>query len=504
MEQTNYVDIDPTVLGFPKAEGPPAYALGFSSLEKQDLIPEMQISGNIPAWLNGSLVLIGPGKFEIGADQYRHWFDGLAMLHRFSFTNGALSYANRFLESGSYRDAIEQGRISRREFAVNPRYKAFGGNRTLWKELGTDKDTDNGNGNVIADGDYLAALTETPYYMQVDPHTLAATQKVKSAADIEGQVSSTHPRYDKKRNKLYNFRIHFGRISRYNIFSTDLGTGESQLLHSMVAMEPAFMHSFAMTENYLVLVEPPLIVKPIKLRKATDPYFENYKWYPKRPARFIVISKDDGRIASIIETDPFFCFHQVNAYEENGEIVLDVVAYKDAKVVDELYLDRIRTETPATRAGVLRRFRLPISKKFGTISGNDLLPETPALLPTTIENPRINDNHDSKKYRYVYGAGIQMLRPRNNFLETLLKVDVENGTYQNWFEHFCYPSEPVFVPAPGATDEDDGVLLSVVLQGNDQRSFLVVLDARSMKELGRASLPHHVPFPTHARFFTAR
>ena len=34
-----------------------------------------------------------------------HWFDGFAMLHRFSFADGDVSYANRFLESRAYRAA---------------------------------------------------------------------------------------------------------------------------------------------------------------------------------------------------------------------------------------------------------------------------------------------------------------------------------------------------------------------------------------------------------------
>ena len=500
MDQTEYLNIDPAVLGFPSLEGPPAYALGFSTLERQAALPELALSGRIPEWIDGSLVLVGPGRFEVGSETYRHWFDGLSMLHRFSFSGGRVSYLNRFLESGSFRDAMEQGRISRREFAVNPEYKAFR-NRSLWKELGTDKDTDNGNGNVILDGDRLAALTETPFYMQVDPSSLAAVEKVKTAPGIEGQVSSTHPRLDAKRNRLYNFRIHFGRISRYNVFWTDIKTGEAGMLHSMVAMEPAFMHSFAMTENHVILVESPLIVKPIKLRKSEAPYCENYRWYSNRPTRMIVISKDTGRVVTIQEAEPFFAFHQVNAYERDKEIVLDLVAYDDATVIQELYLDRIRTETPATRAGTLKRFVLPLSVRYGKISGRALVSTGPTLIPTTIENPAINPRRDAQPHRFVYGAGIQLLRPRNNFLETLLKVDVETGGYQNWFEHFGYPTEPVFVPAPNAVAEDDGVLLSVVLHGMEKTSFLVVLDAKTMTELGRAQLPHHVPFPTHARFF---
>ena len=32
----------------------------------------------------------------------RHWFDGQAMLHRFAFADGKVSYANRFLETKAY------------------------------------------------------------------------------------------------------------------------------------------------------------------------------------------------------------------------------------------------------------------------------------------------------------------------------------------------------------------------------------------------------------------
>jgi hypothetical protein len=34
-----------------------------------------------------------PAQFEIGAQSYRHWFDGLAMLYSFTFENGAFPTA---------------------------------------------------------------------------------------------------------------------------------------------------------------------------------------------------------------------------------------------------------------------------------------------------------------------------------------------------------------------------------------------------------------------------
>ncbi|MFB6375192.1 MAG: carotenoid oxygenase family protein, partial [Bradymonadaceae bacterium] len=66
----------------------------------------------------------------------------------------------------------------------------------------------------------------------------------------------------------------------------------------------------------------------------------------------------------------------------------------------------------------------------------------------------------------------------------------------------CYPGEPVFVPRAEAEAEDDGVLLSVVLDGEAGRSFLVVLDAATLEEVGRATVPHHIPLGFHGDYFS--
>jgi beta,beta-carotene 9',10'-dioxygenase len=58
----------------------------------------------------------------------------------------------------------------------------------------------------------------------------------------------------------------------------------------------------------------------------------------------------------------------------------------------------------------------------------------------------------------------------------------------------------VFVAAPDAEGEDEGVLLSIVLDGERGTSFLLVLDARSLDELARAEVPHHIPFGFHGQF----
>ena len=75
------------------------------------------------------------------------------------------------------------------------------------------------------------------------------------------------------------------------------------------------------------------------------------------------------------------------------------------------------------------------------------------------------------------------------------------GDVITWSQAGCYPGEPVFVPAPDARAEDEGVVLSVVLDSSAGRSSLVALDAGTFEELGRAEAPHSIPFGFHGQFF---
>jgi ribosomal protein S5 len=64
--------------------------------------------------------------------------------------------------------------------------------------------------------------------------------------------------------------------------------------------------------------------------------------------------------------------------------------------------------------------------------------------------------------------------------------------------------EPVFVARPGGGEEDDGWILSVVHDGNTDRSELVVLDAADVTAapLARVHLPRRVPFGFHGNWIS--
>src|SRR5258708_28777239 len=99
---------------------PGRFALGFTSLTDEIEISHLPVSGQLPYWLSGTLVRNGPGRFEVGTQQYHHWFDGLAMLHGFTLRNGSVTYTNKYLRSRDYMESMAAGTIKYSEFATDP------------------------------------------------------------------------------------------------------------------------------------------------------------------------------------------------------------------------------------------------------------------------------------------------------------------------------------------------------------------------------------------------
>ena len=58
------------------------------------------------------------------------------------------------------------------------------------------------------------------------------------------------------------------------------------------------MHSFGLTERWLVLAEFPYVVNPLRLAFSGRPYIENYRWRPELGTRFHLFDRAHGRSPS--------------------------------------------------------------------------------------------------------------------------------------------------------------------------------------------------------------
>lgn len=460
------------------------YEEGFRSLDREVALDRLAVRGELPPWLEGTLLRTGPARYEHGDLTVNHWFDGLAMLHKFGFADGAVSYANRFLHSQAYLRSQATGRLSYSEFATDPCRSIFGRAMALFQPQATD----NANVNVTRLGDRFVAMTETPLPVAFDPETL---DTLGVAYRSPGHVTTAHPHGDRESGELLNYATRLGPRSTYVLYGVGQD-GARRELASLPVAQPSYTHSFALTERWIVLAEFPLVVRFGQLA-AGKPFMESFAWRPERGTSFLVVDRADGSVRGRWRGPPLFAFHHVNAYEQDDRLVLDLCAYDDATIVREFLLQRLRDGTATIPDSTLRRCTIDLA------GGGGVSVETLSEAP--FELPRINYGAvNGRPYRYAYGAARRPGAGPHEWISRLVKLDVSDGSDRGWSADGCFPGEPVFVAAPTRAAEDDGVCLSVVLDAARGTSFLLVLDAGSFEELARAEVPHAIPYGFHGQF----
>lgn len=476
------------------------YALGLLS-QTSELSEALPVEGRLPEWLQGQLIRTVPSIFEVGETNLKHWFDGLAALYSFTFNRGKVFCRSKILRSKAYEESLKQGRLTTAEFATNP--------RQTWRDriraIVAPPLTDNGNVNVVEIAGRYLAMTEIPKWLEFNPETLAiiaGSESRKEAAFSPTFVSTAtaHPHKDPLSGKMINIGTHFGARSRYVIFETAIdAVADRQSLsavHREIAQlptsQPGYLHSFAITENYIILFEFPLLVKPTDIILSGKPYIENFHWSADKDTRILVVNKQ-GELCLEATAPATFSFHHINAFEQDGQVIVDLLNYENADIIEALYLEKLRTAQPVPAAALTRYTLNLLNHSSAQVTSRQ-------MHKAELELPRINYARNGKTYSFTWCAASTA---PENFLDCLIKLDLsENGEAEKrWYSGGCYPGEPVFVARPGAGEEDDGVILSTVLNSRSGTSFLLVLDARSMAEVARLALPLHIPLGFHGQFF---
>ena len=484
---------------------------GFHSLH-EETAATLAVEGDLPDWLTGSLLRNGPGAFSFpGGSAVDHWFDGLAMVYRFTFDPGnrarggevgsadAVHYRNRFLRT----DAYEAARAGEFEggFAT--------GETTLRSRLAGLLSEPYDNTNIVVErvGEDYLALTESPRWVELDPNTLETRGHVRYDGDAPtGQLACAHMKRDPATGVLVNVETEFGRTSEYHVHAMT-APDERRHVGSVETDEPAYMHSFALTPRYVVLTEFPLRLDPLRLLRPgrQAPFIEQFEWQPKRGTRIVVLDRTTGEVVADPVTDPVFGFHHVNAFEHDGgrEVVFDLETVPDAASIDSLYLDSLRAGELDAIAGRLERFTVDLGGVVGT--GRYRPDEATVARRMLFEDgtglPTASPARWCREHRYVYA--MRMDQPVTEWAYGVMKHDTRTGETTVFADGADYFGEPIFVPDPDGEREDDGVVLAVGLDadGGTGRSRLFVLDGRTLEERARATLPHTVPFDFHGRYF---
>ncbi len=498
-------------------------AAGLRTCEEITEDIQLKVRGKIPSYVSGRLYRNGPGLFQVthkdgSVSEFKHWFDGIGVVHRFYIdsSTGTVLYKNRRVNK-EYIEAAENA-SSKQDYkattfgAQDPCRSVLGSLFQYWKPFTKHPVTKEIPYNIsvtlerLPNAGSLVSRSDMNYSAVLDIDTLDVARKLTFSdfnPGLSGIASAAHGVIDPDSGSYLNYTHEYGPNQEYVVFETK--EDETRIL-AKIKERSVYVHSFAVTKKYVVFMFYSAPINFLELLKDPTTFATAIDQNSKLRVKFYVISRADAKVTAVYDADPFFCFHNINAYDKDDQVVIDLVKYEDASVIDKLYLDEMMNAKSTLKSTPVR-FTIDNIKEAAAAYKNDgkpvarLVPK-PLTQNADIELPRIPDSLITRPYRYAYGVSNTGIPAPAPLFNSLVKLDTENGEVVYYTPRDGACGEPIFVADPLGTGEDDGVLLSVVLDKAEEKSFMVIVDARTMKEVARATVPQAVPFGFHGQFMS--
>lgn len=516
------------------------------------------MEGHIPNYVAGTLFRTGLGPRSVdcgdkGVFRVNHWFDNFAQVHRFQIHaattkdgKARVMYNSRLTSDGLIEKVRKAGRLEGMTFAA--KYEPC---KTLFQKLqsvftpitsrilpkappqpnevnvGVTMSINfpglSATGEAFTgprDNSKISSFctkTDAAIVQMLDSETLEpiglARQEVLHP-DLKGPISGAHAKSDPITGDVFNFNMVFGGQGTYRIFRTSASTGKTSIL-ATIQHTTAYIHSLFLTENYVVLcIWNSYFVAGGSMILWKNNIAESLAYDDSQPAKWVVIDKrpteEGGQgIIATYHSPPFFGFHSVNAYEHTDEdgtkhITADIPAYQSLQVLNAFYFDNILSDSPVAGkvqgqwgdiiAPKYRRYRLPDIPSEPRSETRETITEFELSRHDTPELPTLNWSVFTKPHRFVYGVCDS---GKSTFADSIVKLDTSDLSIKRWSKQGHTAGEAIFIADPESTEEDGGVLLTVVLDGIEGKSYLLVLDAKDLSEMGRAKVDGVVGFGFH-------
>lgn len=361
-----------------------------------------------------------------------------------------------------------------------------------------------------------------------------------------GPLSAAHHQYDPETKEVFNFVTNMGRTPSLVAFKVS-PSGETTILAEIKQRKlpenlqgdtynakkgpfvPTYIHAFWMTKNYIIFPESPLQFTNNGLDiLLTGNLTASMRWDEEGPMYLHVVSRHGDGHVTTLPVEPFYTFHTSNAWDTvdeqgNVQLHLDACAFPNGDVAYSVHsfghpvrptdepkvADMTHTKPRGiTMPPVYNGLAFGDLKRY-TLSWNaDSASTSATTLTRNAEFPRFNPLNTLKPYRYVWANQQIMVSDTSCERYNLVKIDLETGKLTKFDKPGYACSEPIFVPrsmVAGEKEEDEGAILSLVniLDPKDpekDRCILLILDAQTMKEVGRCDVGDFTTTTFHGSF----
>lgn len=442
-----------------------------------------KIEGKMPKALNGALIRTAPGQKEIFGVKLRHLFDGDAFLSRYTFREGRVSLTARFLDTPQRLEELSLKRMLYTEagtLAPPPPegYKPKHGGKNQPSV------------NIIRwDGRFLG-LSEGGHPTAIDAKTLGYQGEWDFYGTLPKDVPFTaHPKFDPQTGEGYAYGAQRGMSLALNIFRMERD-GKLKKLYTLPQRNYFMIHDMLLAREHLIFVIPPVYFDFARMMRGERAApFDLIKYSDKMPTRLLIVRKDGSGKPVTVEQPAGMVFHNGNAFEQNGKLVIDSILSPDDSVMKSVA--SWGTDQPA-QASPNHLTRLAIDPASGSVVNR-------TELESEVEFPRFDERRIGADARYLYTVGWGKGAAGT---DTLVKHDLRQGKSQRaQIGKARTYGEPVFAPHPGQNSEDRGWLLAQGYDGERDESFLEIRDAGTMEVEARVWTGQHFPLGFHGNFY---
>jgi carotenoid cleavage dioxygenase-like enzyme len=367
---------------------------------------------------------------------------------------------------------------------------------------------------VVTWGGKLYALWEGGPPYRIDPTTLD-TMNLETFGDTLTATTPflAHTKLDAQRGRLVGLTSKVARSHTEFLFHEFDSTGAVVARTEAQLDGMSLLHDFAITPDYYVLMDnriQPDLRAFLRYKLGRGPIIDALRTTPELPGRLLLVPRRPGRQpGQIIDLGgPLYSFHQANAWQEEGRVVLV------SSVTDRLSFGQefgYRGPHAALDPGVVEPSlplqRFDIDPQAGTAKAS-------SLGAYVIDFPRVHPRRDGLPTRYVFGASNSVPGLVDPF-ESLICADVQTGAtaiYTPRPQRFV--GEPIVVPrrsppaASGeASESADGPVwvLAMLSDGQAGRTTLGIFAGDHIADgpVATVELPVLLPYGFHGAWADA-
>src|SRR4051812_8309875 len=274
----------------------------FAPVHEEVTAFELDVTGTLPAELDGRYLRNGPNPFLAPDPDTYHWFTGDGMVHGIRLRDGKAEwYRNRWIRSTAISAAFGE------EPAPGERHGGF----------------DGANTNVIGQAGRTFAIVEAG----ARPVELSDELDTICHSDFDGTLPhgfSAHPKKHPGTGELHTISYYWGRpeVLEYTVIDTD-----AHVRHRVDIPVPGnpMTHDCSITDTTLAVYDMPVTFNmELAMGGSTFPYV----WDDAYGARIglMPLGGDPGEV-QWFEIEPCYVFHPVNAQDIAGGVVIDVVRH---------------------------------------------------------------------------------------------------------------------------------------------------------------------------------